>query len=108
MLQRRLELCGEAPRAPMQPCKRGVRPPTGSPPAHGRSPPEQVQSEKSQGVRGTEAPDSFSNIAKKPRITCPFFRGKYRQHSAEKETAQDQSNRRPDLNEQSVQLPQWK
>ena len=31
-----------------------------------------------------------------------------RQHSAEKETAQDQSNRRPDLNEQSVQLPQWK
>jgi hypothetical protein len=49
----------------------------GQPTAHGRSPPEQVQSEKSQGVRGTESPDSFDNIAKKPRITCPFFRGKY-------------------------------
>src|ERR1700751_725642 len=77
MLQRRLELCGEAPRAPMQPCKRRVRPPTGSPPAHGRSPPEQGQSEKTQGVRGTDSPDSFDNKAKKPRITCPFFRGKY-------------------------------
>src|ERR1700746_3023196 len=78
MLHRRIESCGEAPRAPMQPCKRRVRPPTGSPPAHGRSPPEQVQSEKSQGVRGTESPDSFDNKAKKPRITCPFFRGKYK------------------------------
>src|SRR6516162_757146 len=77
MLQRRIELCGDAPRAPMQPCKRRVRPPTGSPPAQGRFPPEQVQSEKSQGVRGTESPDSFDNTPKKPRIMCPFFRGKY-------------------------------
>ena len=43
----------------------------------GRFPPVQVQSEKSQGVRGTESPDSFDNTRKKPRITCPFFRGKY-------------------------------
>src|SRR6516225_7085893 len=78
MLQRRIELCGDAPRAPMQPCKRRVRPPTGSPPAQGRFPPVQVQSEKSQGVRGTESPDSFDNTPKKPRITCPFFRGKYK------------------------------
>src|ERR1700757_4116135 len=77
MLQRRIELCGDATRAPMQPCKRRVRPPTGGPPAQGRSPPEQAQSEKSQGVRGTESPDSFDNTPKKPRITCPFFRGKY-------------------------------
>src|SRR6516165_7117406 len=77
MLQRRIELCGDAPRAPMQPCRRRVWPPMGSPPAPGRSPPEQAQSEKSQGVRGTESPDSFDNTPKKPRITCPFFRGKY-------------------------------
>src|SRR6516164_5529927 len=77
MLQRRIELCGDAPRAPMQPCKRRVRPPTGSPPPQGRFPPVQVQSEKSQGVRGTESPDSFDNTPKKPRIRCPFFRGKY-------------------------------
>src|ERR1700739_3979716 len=77
MLQRRIELCGDAPRVPMQPCKRQVRPPTGSPPAQGRSLPEQAQSEKSQRVRGTESPGSFDNTAKKPRITCPFFRGNY-------------------------------
>src|SRR6516225_1485534 len=77
MLQRRIELCGDAPRAPMQPCKRRVRPPTGSPPPQGRFPPVQVQSEKSQGVRGTESPDSFDNTPKKPRIRCPLFWGKY-------------------------------
>ena len=33
-----IELCGDAPRAPMQPCKRRVRPPTGSPPAQGTVP----------------------------------------------------------------------
>src|SRR5262245_48001821 len=77
MLQRRIELCGDAPRAPMQPCRRRVWPPTGGPPAQGRSPPEQAQSKKSQGVRGTESPDSFDNTPQKPRITCPFFRGKY-------------------------------
>src|SRR5579864_2875615 len=80
MLQRRIELCGDAPRAPMQPCKRRVRPPTGSPPAQGWSLPEQAQSEKSQGVRGTESPNSFDNTPKKPRTTCPFFRGKYKFH----------------------------
>src|SRR5713101_6058848 len=39
--------------------------------------PEQAQSEKSQGVRGTESPDSFNNTLKKTENTCPFFRGKY-------------------------------
>src|SRR5437660_8102291 len=85
MLQRRIELCGDAPRAPMQPCKRRVRPPTSSPPAQGRSLPEQAQSEKSQGVRGTESPESFDNTVKKtenyvsdcsgelqkPALSCP-------------------------------------
>src|SRR6266576_4255819 len=79
-LQRRIELCGDAPRAPMQPCKRRVWPPPGSPPAQGRSLPEQAQSEKSQGVRGTESPDSSDNTPKKPSIACPFFRGKYTHH----------------------------
>src|SRR5437762_6690337 len=76
-LQRRIELCGDAPRAPMQPCKRRVWPPPGRPPAQGRSMPVQAQSEKSRGVRGTESSDSSDNTPKKPSIACPFFRGKY-------------------------------
>ena len=38
MLQRRIELCGDAARAPMQPCKRQVRPPTGKPTGPGPVP----------------------------------------------------------------------
>jgi Tn3 transposase DDE domain len=72
MLQRRIELCGDAPRAPMQPCKRRVRPPPGSPPAQGRSPPEQAQSEKSQGVRGTESPDSSVNTKETENYVSVF------------------------------------
>src|SRR6266446_10972133 len=75
MLQRRIELCGDAPRAPMQPCKRRVRPPTSSPPAQGRSLPEQAQSEKSQGVRGTESPESFDNTVKKTENYVSVFSG---------------------------------
>src|SRR6266550_8173019 len=75
MLQWRIELCGDAPRAPMQPCKRRVRPPTSSPPAQGRSLPEQVQSEKSQGVRGTESPESFDNTVKKTENYVSVFSG---------------------------------
>jgi hypothetical protein len=37
----------------------------GRPTAQGRSLPEQAQSEKSQGVRGTESPDSFDHTLKK-------------------------------------------
>src|SRR5438132_4404746 len=75
MLQRRIELCGNAPRAPMQPCKRRVRPPTSNPPAQGRSLPEQAQSEKSQGVRGTESPESFDNTVKKTENYVSVFSG---------------------------------
>src|ERR1700731_1776200 len=39
--------------------------------------PEQVQSDKSQGVRGTESPDSINQTLRKPRNPCPFFRGNY-------------------------------
>jgi hypothetical protein len=59
----------------MQPCKRQVRPPTGSPPAQGRSLPEQAQSEKSQGVRGTESPDSFDNAPRNRELRVRFFGG---------------------------------
>src|SRR6266550_7296891 len=79
MLQRRIELCGDAPRAPMQPCKRRVRLPTSSPPAQGRSLPEQAQSEKSQGVRGIESPESFDNTVKKTENYVSVFRGNYMQ-----------------------------
>jgi hypothetical protein len=51
-----------------------------------RALPEQAQCEKSQGVRGTESPDSFDNTAKKSRITCPFFRGKYRRSPSRSST----------------------
>jgi hypothetical protein len=75
--------CGDAPRAPMQPCKRQVWPPPGSPPAQDRSLPEQAQSEKSQGVRGTESwteswtesPDSFDNTVKKTENYVSVFSG---------------------------------
>jgi hypothetical protein len=56
----------------MQPCKRRVRPPPGSPPAQGRSPPEQAQSEKSQGVRGTESPDSPVNTKETENYVSVF------------------------------------
>src|SRR6266566_10093934 len=56
----------------MQPCKRRVRPPPGSPPAQGRSPPEQAQSEKSQGVRGTESPDSSVNTKETENYVSVF------------------------------------
>src|SRR6266478_9194893 len=82
MLQRRIELCGDAPRAPMQPCKRRVRPPTSSPPAKGRSLPEQAQSEKSQGVRGTESPDSFDNTVKKTENYVSVFSGELQMDAA--------------------------
>src|SRR5689334_4135864 len=59
----------------MQPCKRRVWPPPGSPPAQGRSPPEQAQSEKSQGVRGTESPDSFDNTPRNRELRVRFFGG---------------------------------
>jgi hypothetical protein len=75
MLQRRIELCGDAPPAPMEPCKRRVRAPTGSPPAQGRSLPEQAQSEKSQGVRGTESPDSFDKTLKQAENYVSVFSG---------------------------------
>jgi putative transposase len=38
MLQRRTELCGDAPRAPLRPCKRQARSLTGDPPAQGPPP----------------------------------------------------------------------
>ena len=63
------------PRAPMQPCKRRVRLPAGSPPTPGPVPPEQAQSEKSQGVRGTESPDSFDNTLKKTENNVSVFPG---------------------------------
>src|SRR6516164_5689607 len=75
MLQRRIELCGDAPRAPLQPCKRRVRPPTGGPPAQGRSTPEQAQSEKSQGVRGTESPDPSITDQRNRELRVRFFGG---------------------------------
>src|ERR1700746_4122012 len=59
----------------MQPCKRRVRSPPGSPPAQGRSPPEQAQSEKSQGVRGTESPDSSINTKENRELRVRFFGG---------------------------------
>ena len=37
--------------------------------------PEQVQSEKSQGVRGTESPDSFDNTLKKTENYVSVFSG---------------------------------
>src|SRR6266702_3634123 len=80
MLQRRIELCGDAPRAPMQPCKRRVRPPTSSPPAQGRSLPEQAQSEKSRGVRGTESPEPFDNTVKKTENYVSVFSGELHRH----------------------------
>src|SRR6516225_540293 len=75
MLQRRIELCGDAPRAPLQPCKRRVRPPTGGPPAQGRSTPEQAQSEKSQGGRGTESPDPSITDQRNRELRVRFFGG---------------------------------
>ena len=54
-------------------------PPYARPTAQGRNLPEQAQSVKSQGVRGTESPDSFDDTINKPSITCPFFRGKYKE-----------------------------
>src|ERR1700745_3758201 len=59
----------------MQPCKRRVRSPPGSPPAQGRSPPEQAQSEKSQGVQGTESPDSSINTKENRELRVRFFGG---------------------------------
>src|ERR1700745_3954761 len=59
----------------MQPCKRRVRSPPGSPPAQGRSPPEQAQSEKSQGVRGTASPDSSINTKENRELRVRFFGG---------------------------------
>src|ERR1700740_2496630 len=72
MLQRRIELCGDAPRAPMQPCKRQARPRTGP---QGGPLPEQVKSEKSQGVGGTESPDSFDDTVKKTEHYVSVFSG---------------------------------
>src|SRR5262249_61725022 len=74
MLHWRIEPCGDAPRAPMQPCKRQGRPPWGGPPAWPLLP-EQAQSEKSQGVRGTESPDSCNNTLKKTENYVSVFSG---------------------------------
>jgi hypothetical protein len=59
----------------MQPCKRRVWLPSGSTPAQGLVLPEQAQSEKSQGVRGTESPDSFDNTLKKTENYVSVFSG---------------------------------
>jgi len=48
----------------------------------GRHPPEQVQSEKSQGVRGTESPDSFDDTVKKTEHYVSVVSGKYTPGSA--------------------------
>jgi len=48
---------------------------SGQPPAQGRSPPQQAQSEKSQGVRGTESPDSFDNTPRNRALRVRFFKG---------------------------------
>src|SRR5260370_26927557 len=58
--------------------------PPGGTPGPGPILPEQAQSEKSQGVRGTDSPDSFNNTLKKTENTCPFFRGKYNPNFAAK------------------------
>ena len=75
MLQRRIELCGDAPRAPMQPCRRRAWSPTGGPPAQGSAPAGASQSEKSQGVRETESPDSFDDTVKKTENYVSVFSG---------------------------------
>src|SRR6516162_9958333 len=75
MPYRRIELCGDAPRAPMRPCKRRAWLPTGSPPAQRRHLPEQAKSVKSQGVRGTESPDSLNNTLKKTENQVSVFSG---------------------------------
>ena len=75
MLQRRIELCGDAPRAQMQPCKQQVWPPTASPPAQGWNPPEQVQRVKSQEVRATESPVPLDNSKQNRNLCVRFFGG---------------------------------
>src|SRR3974377_1598910 len=58
----------------MQPCKRQVRRFRA---VHRPGPvlPEQAQSEKFQGVRGTESPDSFDNTLKKTENYVSVFSG---------------------------------
>src|SRR5262249_20515066 len=80
MLHWRIEPCGDAPRAPMQPCKRQGRPPWGGPPAWPLLP-EQTPSEKSQGVRGTESPDSCNNTLKKTENYVSVFSGELQANS---------------------------
>src|ERR1700746_1657859 len=74
MTHRRIERCRDVTRAPMQPCKRQVRLLPGSPPPWPGLP-EQAQSEKAQGVRGTESPDSFDNTLKKTENYVSVFSG---------------------------------
>jgi hypothetical protein len=75
-------LRGDATRAPIQPCKRQAWSPTGSPPAQGLALPEQVQSEKSQGVRGTESPDSLDDKVNKTENYVSVFSGEVRSAKA--------------------------
>ena len=81
MPHRRIELCGDATRAPMRPCKRQVWPLPGGTPAWPILP-EQAQSEKSQGVRGTESPDSFNNTLKKTENYVSVFSGEVQSMSS--------------------------
>jgi hypothetical protein len=56
-------------------CKRRAWLPTGSPPTQRRHLPEQAKSVKSQGVRGTESPDSPNNTLKKTENQVSVFSG---------------------------------
>jgi hypothetical protein len=75
MLHRRIGLCGgrtsSADAALQTAGEAAYGQPTGLQPVL----PEQVQSEKSQGVRGTESPDFFDSNQREPRIPCRFSSG---------------------------------
>jgi Helix-turn-helix domain len=59
----------------MQPCKRRVWPRPGSPPAQGRSLPEQAQSEKSQGLGGQSHPIPSIKRQRNQVLRVRFFGG---------------------------------
>ena len=66
----------------------------GRPGPKGRNLPEQVQSEKSQGVRGTESPDYFDDTVKKTENYVSVFSGEVQSHGLALSSFQSSMRRR--------------